>query len=208
MDNIIDSGKKLTQLSAIIATIFAEGLKSNKSFSITGYDLTRVINNMRMCFSHQQIYRELKLLKFLQCVEVPQDGKPNKKMYSINVKAQEFINNIHHAIDFDPRKTHTKNMYAFSHIPILICAFDAHTNYRESKEEECKRRANRVSKPDDVEFELSDLHQLNCEFDNLMTTRLLEKINTLLADADETAFPKDIAFAIDAIKESYPTYFS
>lgn len=207
-NRIIGNNKKLTQLSAIIATIFVEGVKKNRNFAITGYDMTRVIGDMRMNFSHQQIYRELKALRFLTSVEIPQDGKPNKKVYSVNIDLDEYINTIHNYIDFDPRKTHTKNMYAFSHLPNLVCAYQAHIKFIDSKEEEHNKRMKRIAKGEEMNFTVPDLHDLNNQLDSLLSEKLLQKISRLAASAERVKLPKDIAYAIELLTDDHPILFS
>lgn len=207
-NRIISNNKKLTQLSAIIATIFVEGLQKKRDFAITGYDITRVIGDMRMNFSHQQIYRELKALKFLTSVEIPQDGKPNKKIYSVNIDVDEYISTIHNYIDFEPRKTHTKNMYAFSHLPNLVCAYQAHIKFIESKEEEYQKRMKSIAKGEEINFTVPDLHDLNCQMDTLISNNLLKKISRLVKGTKLTKLPKDIAYAIDVLADKHPAQFS
>ncbi|MDX2229229.1 MAG: PadR family transcriptional regulator [Leptolyngbyaceae cyanobacterium bins.349] len=61
----------------------------------SGYDLNKAFENSIGCFwkaSHQQIYRELGKLEDLGWVNVqrvPQDGKPDKKVYSVNAVGQQ-----------------------------------------------------------------------------------------------------------------------
>lgn len=59
----------------------------------TGYDLTKLIPNS----SHQQVYRELGKLQefgFVSFDVVPQEDKPDKKVYTIvkSIKTQKFFN--------------------------------------------------------------------------------------------------------------------
>ena len=53
-----------------------------KHGSATGYDLTKEINARGIYYSHQQVYRELHRIPST-CVLVPQDGKPDRKVYSL-----------------------------------------------------------------------------------------------------------------------------
>lgn len=55
----------------------------------TGYDLTKIIKQSPWQASHQQVYRELAKLErniMVVCKEIPQQGKPDKKCYSITEK--------------------------------------------------------------------------------------------------------------------------
>lgn len=58
---------------------------------LTGYDLTKRIQHSPWTASHQQVYRELAKLEMKKMVvvqEIPQQGKPDKKQYSITDKGQ------------------------------------------------------------------------------------------------------------------------
>ncbi|MCG7586856.1 PadR family transcriptional regulator, partial [Photobacterium sp. OFAV2-7] len=57
----------------------------------TGYDLTKLIKKSPWHASHQQVYRELARLERKMMVtskEIPQQGKPDKKSYSITASGR------------------------------------------------------------------------------------------------------------------------
>lgn len=50
---------------------------------LSGYDLTKILNKAGYMWSHQQVYRYLAKMP-LQNVLVPQNGKPDKRLYSLD----------------------------------------------------------------------------------------------------------------------------
>lgn len=66
----------------------------NNSQGCTGYDLTKKLTKELFFIwsaSHQQVYRELNKLeekRFIAGVVEPQDGKPDRKIYSITAKGE------------------------------------------------------------------------------------------------------------------------
>lgn len=69
---------KLTQLQSII---FFE--LSNSKTPLTGYDITKMVNAKGLPYSHQHIYRDANKMP-LQRKLIPQDGKPDRKVMSID----------------------------------------------------------------------------------------------------------------------------
>lgn len=71
----------LSNLQVMQLSILSKG-------NMSGYDLTKYVEEQGLKISHQQVYRELKKLEaggFLECTLVPQDGKPDKKLYGLSV---------------------------------------------------------------------------------------------------------------------------
>ncbi|MEB5557013.1 hypothetical protein GOP97_14690 [Vibrio cholerae] len=66
----------------------------------TGYDLAKMMSTSRVWrASHQQIYRQLNQLAedgLLSCYEEPQDGKPDRKVYSLT---QAGVAKFHEALE-------------------------------------------------------------------------------------------------------------
>lgn len=60
---------------------------SNRPDGATGYDLRKFIASIYSKWSHQQVYRSLKRFtgELWTFTLVPQEGKPDKKVYRINV---------------------------------------------------------------------------------------------------------------------------
>lgn len=61
----------------------------------TGYDLHATIREKTGCWSHQQVYRELKRLNnmgALKFKDVPQLGKPDRKDYTLNEYDVDYAN--------------------------------------------------------------------------------------------------------------------
>lgn len=69
---------KLTQLQSII---FFE--LSDSKTPLTGYDLTKMVNAKGLPYSHQHIYRDANKMPLLRKL-IPQDGKPDRKVMSID----------------------------------------------------------------------------------------------------------------------------
>lgn len=70
--------------------------------SSTGYDLSKSLLNKGWKASHQQIYRDLgKLHKhgIVSLDEVPQSGKPDKKLYLLNETGKKLLSN---ALNVEP----------------------------------------------------------------------------------------------------------
>lgn len=78
-----------------LPTLVLATLKSNKRKAITGYDLTKIINDLKLFMwqaSHQQVYRELGKLESSGLVThtvVPQVGKPDRKEYELTKQGHE-----------------------------------------------------------------------------------------------------------------------
>lgn len=78
-----------------LPTLVLATLKSNKRKAITGYDLTKIINDLKLFMwqaSHQQVYRELGKLEASGLVThtvVPQVGKPDRKEYQLTKQGHE-----------------------------------------------------------------------------------------------------------------------
>ncbi|MEH0790862.1 hypothetical protein KW882_01015 [Vibrio parahaemolyticus] len=117
--------KKVTQLSALILMIFAEQTRKDSSFEASGYDITRIIEELRLNFSHQQIYREMSKISLLEKEHVPQEGKPDKNNRFLADKSKEAIENIHQHINFDPKKTSLKMFLGFNHLGAATEAYKA-----------------------------------------------------------------------------------
>ena len=68
----------------------------------TGYDLSKLIQQSPWKASHQQVYRSLSKLEqnlMVNCVVIPQLGKPDKKCYSITDCGRDALMNpelLHH----------------------------------------------------------------------------------------------------------------
>lgn len=76
------------QLSGLQKIIYA--LLDADREPMTGYEMTKFIKT-RTGHSHQQVYRECdQMVKagVLSCEKTPQEGKPDKKNYSINNRIQ------------------------------------------------------------------------------------------------------------------------
>lgn len=108
--------KKYTQLSAVIMMIFAEQTLRDKNFFATGYDLRKIVRQLRLPFSHQQIYREIDKVTQLTSFKVPQEDKPDKKNYELINKDDDFLLNIQDIIDFNPKRTNPKIFLGFNHL--------------------------------------------------------------------------------------------
>lgn len=67
------------KLTALQSVLFFRIKESN---GITGYDLTKELIGAGHKWSHQQIYRCLALMP-LKCEIIPQNGKPDKKLYCL-----------------------------------------------------------------------------------------------------------------------------
>ncbi|GLT18908.1 transcriptional regulator [Vibrio zhanjiangensis] len=68
----------------------------------TGYELTKLLLDKGWKASHQQIYRDMSKLEKLGLVsleEVPQSGKPDKKLYLLTSTGKEQLTN---ALDSEP----------------------------------------------------------------------------------------------------------
>ena len=73
---------KLGHLHTIIFMVMSEKTSENPTFMVSGYQLCKEINSRGLNFSHQHVYRTLSAMTMLQFVHVPQNGKPDMKMYS------------------------------------------------------------------------------------------------------------------------------
>ncbi|ENC6709554.1 hypothetical protein ABKY54_004160 [Vibrio harveyi] len=73
------ASKTQQTLSRLQSAIFFELVKHGEA---TGYELDQLINARGVNYSHQQVYRDCNKMQ-LKCVYVPQDGKPDKKVYSL-----------------------------------------------------------------------------------------------------------------------------
>jgi DNA-binding PadR family transcriptional regulator len=89
----------------------------------TGYDLKKKFEEHFNYFwraSHQQIYRELKTLnksKWISCEEVEQDGKPDKKIYTLTNEGK--LNLKQWAIEFNPTTTNDEILVKMLTYPLL-----------------------------------------------------------------------------------------
>ena len=71
------------QLSGLQKVVYA--LLDASGEPMTGYEMTKFVKS-RTNHSHQQVYRECDLMVkmgVLKCEAIPQEGKPDKKNYSI-----------------------------------------------------------------------------------------------------------------------------
>lgn len=75
--------KTYSNLSALILAIITLETRNNPDFKISGYDLTKRIQAAGLKRSHQQIYREIRHIDCLDCTLLPQEGKPDAKLYSL-----------------------------------------------------------------------------------------------------------------------------
>ncbi|WP_423250079.1 hypothetical protein [Vibrio mediterranei] len=66
-------------LTKLQSAIYFELLEHGQ---LTGYDISKIIDGKDLYWSHQQVYRELPKMA-LKMVYVPQEGKPDKKVYSL-----------------------------------------------------------------------------------------------------------------------------
>ncbi|WP_120510934.1 PadR family transcriptional regulator [Photobacterium salinisoli] len=69
-------------------------LSQLKNHCHTGYDITKLIQHSPWKASHQQVYRELARLEASGCVsieEVLQQGKPDKKVYSLTEAGRKVL---------------------------------------------------------------------------------------------------------------------
>ena len=84
---------KLTQLQSII---FFE--LSDSKTPLTGYDLTKMVNAKGLPYSHQHIYRDANKMPLLRKL-IPQDGKPDRKIMSIDPSIDYEIDATHFHIE-------------------------------------------------------------------------------------------------------------
>lgn len=117
--------KKVTQLSALILMIFADQTRKDSNFEASGYDIAQIVKELRLKFSHQQIYREMGKISLLEKEHVPQEGKPDKNNRYLKDNSKEAIKNIHQHINFDPKKTSLKMFLAFNHLGVATEAYKA-----------------------------------------------------------------------------------
>jgi DNA-binding PadR family transcriptional regulator len=139
-------GKKYTGLSAIILLVFAQNSQRNKLFSASGYDLSIILKQLRLNFSHQQIYREVKNIGLLKCEVMPQDGKPDRKVYSLIDTSAETLDNIQRHIDFNPKRTNPKIFLAFNLPNVAVTALDAYNEFMESEQSNDIKLQDRLEK--------------------------------------------------------------
>ncbi|AQT28039.1 transcriptional regulator [Vibrio phage pVa-21] len=76
----------LTALQSVMVLIMSE---TNEP--MTGYDTAKTITERGYKWSHQQVYRDLAKMP-LNLTEVPQEGKPDKKNYTLQSDV-EYIHN-------------------------------------------------------------------------------------------------------------------
>ncbi|KFA99460.1 PadR family transcriptional regulator [Vibrio sp. ER1A] len=76
-------------LSKLQSALFFE-IKANEN--ITGYDISKAISAKGLKWSHQQVYRELPKMP-LNMTYVPQEGKPDKKLYSLTCNHEAYEHN-------------------------------------------------------------------------------------------------------------------
>ena len=175
-------GKKYTGLSAIILLVFAQNSQNNEEFSASGYDLTIILKQLRLSFSHQQIYREVKNIGLLKCEVMPQDGKPDRKVYSLIDTSAEALGAIQQHIDFHPKRTNPKIFLAFNLPNVVMTAFNAYNDFIESEKRDDIKLQDKLEKNGvstkggqalrDFEFKLHDtiLGALSSHVNNLLKT--------------------------------------
>lgn len=120
---------KYKGLSAILLMVFAQNTKHDRKYSATGYELSKLLKHMSLYFSHQQIYREIKKIDLLQVILIPQDGKPDKKVYSLIDGTPEGISLIESRIDVNPKSTNPKYFLAFNFLSLTEKAFLAYAEF-------------------------------------------------------------------------------
>lgn len=76
----------LTALQSVMVLIMSE---TNEP--MTGYDTAKTITERGYKWSHQQVYRDLAKMP-LNLTEVPQEGKPDKKNYTLQTDV-EYVHN-------------------------------------------------------------------------------------------------------------------
>lgn len=94
----------------------------------SGYDLTKSFEESVGCFwkaSHQQIYRELAKLEaqgWLQSEIVPQDGRPDKKLYTVTDRGRHHLTNwIAEPCDTTPiKEALLVKVFAGSLVPVHV----------------------------------------------------------------------------------------
>ena len=175
-------GKKYTGLSAILLLVFAQNSQNNKDFNASGYDLTNILKQLHLRFSHQQIYREIKNIELLKCEVMPQDGKPDRKIYSLIDKSNEALSSIQRHIDFNPKRTNPKIFLAFNMPSVALTAYNAYNDYIDSEKRDDiimkeKLEKNGLSTSSwqvlrDFEFQIHDtiLGALSRHLNNLLKT--------------------------------------
>ncbi|ENC6723385.1 hypothetical protein [Vibrio harveyi] len=84
---------KLTQLQSII---FFE--LSDSKTPLTGYDITKMVNAKGLPYSHQHIYRDANKMPLKRKL-IPQDGKPDRKVMSIDPSIDYEIDATHFHIE-------------------------------------------------------------------------------------------------------------
>lgn len=106
----------------------------------TGYNVQKFINTSHVTHtwkaSHQQVYRELNLLlkqEKLTVVEVPQQGKPNFKLYTITDKGREALEDwMTYSTPMETLRDHLCNKIVGAtkeQIPLL--RYDLHSQLRQ-----------------------------------------------------------------------------
>ncbi|MEI8634688.1 PadR family transcriptional regulator [Vibrio sp. PP-XX7] len=81
-------------------------LNQLKKEPMTGYDLNKLVEEHGWPASHQQVYRELNKLNTMNLVsyqDVPQEGKPDKKVYQLTVAGAEELKKVTDAVPSIPK---------------------------------------------------------------------------------------------------------
>ncbi len=87
----------------------------NKHGEASGYDINKGMHKAGIPRSHQQVYRELARLVDLDIVsfyDVPQQGKPDRKVYSTNYNAHDFVEGLNVLDPFFIEYVYNKEDYA------------------------------------------------------------------------------------------------
>ncbi|MEC6832983.1 PadR family transcriptional regulator [Photobacterium toruni] len=81
--------------------------------SMTGYEICKELMATQVwTANHQQVYRELHLLNDKLCVEfeeIPQNGKPDKKLYSITDIGRSVVSKFSQSIDIKKTTYHSES---------------------------------------------------------------------------------------------------
>ncbi|WP_434358050.1 PadR family transcriptional regulator [Parasalinivibrio latis] len=121
---------------------------------VTGYDITKEFSNSIGYFwkaSHQQVYRELnKLLEqgAVECHIVPQQGKPDRKVYSITDRGHELLNDWFKQSLSQPV---FRDEFSAKLVACSVCKSDAMVSHLESLIAESR---NALSQYEEIELRL------------------------------------------------------
>lgn len=114
------SALKFNELDTAILSCLTSTLDSG----ISGYDITtkNIANTRAWSAAHQQVYRELNKMSKAGIVThniIPQDGKPDKKIYTITDKGLELFNDHVATATAKPEKSH-------NHHTVMLLAGSEH----------------------------------------------------------------------------------